>query len=309
MKSAATKNTPRNGSGLLIFALSLVLAVIVSLLGLTDRSAHGEVDCLTCHGDLAKKKVVHAALQMGCPTCHSAIDATDIPHKKTNTIAKGLSSEPPELCYGCHDKNKFEGKVTHPPVMGGMCTSCHNPHSSDTAKLLLSEPPALCFTCHEEKKFKGKFTHSPVAGGMCTTCHSPHKSDNEKLLQALAPDLCFNCHDKAGFSKQNIHPPVAGGMCLTCHGPHASDYPAQLLHKINDVCIECHTQKDLKTGLHVISGFGAGGHPVKGKKDPKRTGKEFACSSCHDPHSSEWMKLFRYKAQSLFELCQHCHEK
>lgn len=337
-----------------IVTLVFLFLTLTVVLLYHERDAFSEVDCLMCHDQLQKEKVVHPAIQMGCPTCHSAIDAKDIPHKKTNKIAKGLSaeqpdlcynchdkskftkktihpalgmgctgchnphsskntkllnSEPPELCYNCHDKKKFEGKTVHPPVMGGMCTSCHNPHSTDTPKLLASEPPQLCFNCHDQNKFKGNFIHSPVAGGMCMNCHFPHKSENEKLLQTNTPELCFNCHDKSEFTRKNVHPPVAGGMCASCHNPHATNFTSQLLKNVNDLCFDCHKNPDLKSGLHVVRGFTTGGHPVKGKVDPKRPGKEFSCASCHTPHSSDSIRLFRYKAQSLFELCVHCHEK
>jgi predicted CXXCH cytochrome family protein len=335
--------------------LKLFLCVCLLTIAFNRLAGGAEVDCLECHDDLKEKKVVHAALESGCESCHSAIDPTDVPHEKTNSVDKGLSSEPPGLCFECHDEDDFKGKVTHSPVEGGMCTSCHNPHSADQEKLLLSEPPGLCFECHDEDDFKGKVTHSPVEGGMCTSCHNPHKSgqeklllseppglcfechdeddfkgkvthspveggmctschfphksDNKKLVQEPLPDLCFMCHDTDAFSKENVHPPVAVGECVACHGPHASKYPALLLQKINKVCAKCHSERDLRTGVHIIRGFGTAGHPVKGKKDPKREGRKFSCSSCHEPHSSYWLKLFRYKANSLYDLCMHCHNK
>jgi predicted CXXCH cytochrome family protein len=171
------------------------LLIIVS-----NRLAGGaEVDCLECHDDLKEKKVIHEALESGCDSCHSAIDATDVPHEMTNSVDKGLSSEPPGLCFECHDEDDFKGKVNHSPVEEGMCTSCHNPHKSGQEKLLQSEPPGLCFECHDEDDFKGKVNHSPVEEGMCTSCHFPHKSDNEKLLQSEPPGLCFECHDEDDF--------------------------------------------------------------------------------------------------------------
>ena len=243
--------------------LQLFLYVCLLIIASNGLAGGAEVDCLECHDDLKEKKVIHAALETGCESCHSAIDATDVPHEKTNSVDQGLSSEPPELCYECHDKEDMEGKVTHSPVEGGECTSCHNPHKSDNEKLLMSEPPALCYECHDEDDFKGKLTHAPVAVG----------------------------------------------KCVACHGPHASDNLALLLHKINKVCVKCHLEKDLTSGSHIISGFGNTVHPVKKKKDPKREGRTLSCSSCHNPHSSEWIKLFRYKANSLYDLCMHCHDK
>ena len=263
-----------------------IAAGIITFLAVVSFVASGadaqDVDCGTCHPDLAKKKVVHAAVSMGCPTCHTSLNAAEVPHKATGNVPKGLSSAVPDLCYGCHDKTKFQNKTVHPPVAGGMCTSCHNPHSSDNAKLLIAEVPGLCTTCH----------------------------------------------DKAMFSKKNVHSPVAGGMCLSCHGPHASDEMALLMKRPAAVCVECHP--DVLKRRHVIREFQ---HPVgsvakqdekqqeKGtakKPDPKSKGplmdparpeKEFYCGSCHDPHSSDFKRLMRYKASTPFDLCINCHKK
>ena len=245
-----------------LYAIRCTLYAISFLRFVWSPSFSEEVNCVMCHEALTKEKVVHAALQMGCPTCHSAVDAKDMPHKITGKIAKGLSSEQPDLCYGCHDKAKFTGKTVHAAIGMG-CTGCHNPHSSKNGKLLKSEPP----------------------------------------------DLCFNCHDKAEFSKNNVHMPVAGGMCLSCHKPHSSEYVSLLAKEPVNVCLECHP--GLKKEPHVTNE----GHPIgilkkKKKKidDPARPGKEFYCGSCHNPHSSDSPKLFRYKTKSSFGICNHCHK-
>lgn len=257
------------------------LAIVFISLLIPCAAFSQDIDCLKCHAKLKSEKVVHAAMDMGCPSCHTGIDASVAPHKKTNAIGKGLSAEQPELCYGCHDKVKFSLKNVHPAVSMG-CTGCHNPHSSGNARLLISAPPALCVTCH----------------------------------------------DKAEFSKKNTHSPVKEGMCLSCHSPHASDEMALLLKKPVEVCLECHP--DVPSRPHAIAGFSSQSHPVgmpkpvkvkKGKKgdqegeqkppetmDPARPGKVFYCGSCHNPHSSDSMKLFRYKAQSAMSLCVHCHK-
>ncbi len=280
------------------------------------------VDCSMCHPDLAKKKTVHAAIGMGCATCHTNLNVSEVPHKVTGKVPKGLSSAQPDICYGCHDISIFSKKNVHAALMMG-CTTCHNPHSTDAQKLLVAELPDLCFNCHDKKKFDGKTIHPPVMGGMCTSCHNPHSSNNAKLLISEAPDLCFNCHDKAIFSKKNVHAPVAGGMCLSCHAPHATAEMALLPKRPMAVCLDCHP--DIPKQLHVVAGTG---HPLgslqkadgkdekakgkrKGKgplKDPAREGKEFYCGSCHNPHSSDSKRLLRYKAATPFELCINCHK-
>ena len=245
---------------------SLLFAVIFVVASLPFAVFAQEIDCLKCHGKLKKEKVVHAALDMGCTSCHTGVDAKTVPHKIKVTGSKGLSAAQPDLCYGCHDKALFSKKTVHAAVGMG-CTSCHNPHSSKNAKLLISE----------------------------------------------APDLCMTCHDKAAFSKKTVHAPVAGGMCLSCHSPHSSDEMALLLKKPVEVCLECHS--DVTTKPHAIGGFSAEGHPLglskkkskKEKHDPARPDKPFYCGSCHNPHSTEEPRLFRFNAQTAMGLCSHCH--
>jgi predicted CXXCH cytochrome family protein len=171
--------------------------------------------CLKCHADLAGKKVVHAAVLMGCASCHSEIDAGVMPHKSKGKIAKGLSAEAPALCANCHDKTLFDGKVVHVPVAGGMCLGCHNPHSSDNQGLLTKEPATLCLDCHPGIK-KGphvvagfsqkshplgnekKEANDPLRPGKkfyCASCHEPHRSDRPKLNRfGKGMDSCQKCH-------------------------------------------------------------------------------------------------------------------
>ncbi len=228
-----------------------------------------EIDCLKCHVSFKKEKVIHGALEM-CTSCHAGIDAKVVPHRKTNNSAKGLSSKQPDLCYGCHDKTVFTRKNVHAAVGMG-CTGCHNPHSSKNAKLLVAE----------------------------------------------APDLCFTCHDKAPFSKKIVHAPVAGGMCLSCHTPHSSDEMALLAKQPYQLCLDCHA--DVPKKRHALSGFGSSRHPLgepkKGKKgeehflkNPSQPDKPFYCGSCHDPHSADVNRLFRFNARTGMNLCANCHK-
>jgi predicted CXXCH cytochrome family protein len=174
--------------------------------------------CLACHAALAGKKEVHAAVRMGCQTCHSEIDTSAVPHKSTGKIAKGLSAEAPALCANCHDKKLFEGKVTHGPVAAGMCVGCHDPHASDYIGLLKKAPAALCLDCHPEVKqgphviagfsrsghplgepFKGKEAEDPLRPGKkfyCASCHEPHRSELPKLSRfGKGMASCGKCHN------------------------------------------------------------------------------------------------------------------
>lgn len=251
------------------FVLSLIAATFLA----APVAAAEEIDCSMCHAALTvRMKVVHPAIQMGCPSCHSGIDASQMPHKKTTTFSKGLSADQPALCYGCHDQAKFTMKVVHAAIGMG-CTGCHNPHASDNGKMLAAPVPDLCFNCHDKAEFTRKNVHPPVESGMCLTCHSPHSSDQEGLLLKPVYEVCFECHDEvskrphaiAGFSK--------------------SGHPVGLPKKV---------RKGKETKKVIVM-------------DPKREGKQFSCASCHNPHSSASPKLFRYDATSAMGLCKNCH--
>jgi predicted CXXCH cytochrome family protein len=232
--------------------LSFVFCLLSVLPALSQESP-----CLICHGQFKRPaKAVHAALGMGCETCHQAVEG-----------------------------------MKHPQQKGSI--------------KLMQDMPGLCHGCHEESKFKGKVIHSPVAGGMCTGCHNPHQSEFNKILLSDQPDLCYNCHDKADFTKKNVHMAVLGG-CGSCHSPHASQSHALLLQpSINGLCLQCHP--NIPQRPHAVARWG-GGHPLRGKNDPVRKGKEFSCISCHDPHSSDSVRLFRYKADSGIGICKYCHK-
>jgi predicted CXXCH cytochrome family protein len=258
---------------LLLYGFLLVLVPFVT-------SAQ-DIDCLKCHAKLKKEKVIHTALDMGCMSCHTGIDAKSVPHKKTNTIAKGLSADQPDLCYACHDKAVFSKKNVHAAVSMG-CTGCHNPHSSKNAKLLISDAPDLCFSCHDKAEFGKKTVHAPVQGGMCISCHAPHSSDEMALLLKKPVEICLECHPDI---PQKPH--AIAGFSSKWH-PVGAPKPAGV------------SQKDQKGKQQQ--------KPEKDLKDPARPDKPFYCGSCHSPHSTNTPKLLKFNARSTMDLCTACHK-
>jgi predicted CXXCH cytochrome family protein len=193
-----------------------VLAVASALPAQAQAPAPAKEDpCLKCHAALAGKKEVHAAVHMGCKSCHTEVDASTTPHKYGGKFAKGLSAEGPALCANCHDKKLFEGKLVHGPVAAGLCLACHDAHTSDNQGLLTKAPATLCLDCHPDVK-KGPhviagFTRSghplgndakqakdPLRPGKtfyCGSCHEPHRSVLPKLARfGKGMDSCQKCH-------------------------------------------------------------------------------------------------------------------
>jgi predicted CXXCH cytochrome family protein len=245
-------------------SLSILFALMVFSLVLCPLASAAEPACMKCHAKLTTGKSVHKALSLGCLTCHSGIDASAVPHKKRTALEKGLSSEQPGLCYGCHDQAIFTKKVVHPAIDMG-CTGCHNPHSSAYSKLLKSEPRILCYSCHEKAQFTKKNVHSPVASGGCMSCHNPHSSDDMALLLKKPIDVCLQCHpdtphgrhvstpqqptnnqEKAKTEETEPQDPSRPGKpfyCGSCHSPHSTDSPLLFrfnAQSISELCKNCH---------------------------------------------------------------------
>lgn len=214
-------------------------------------------------------------------------------------------------CLECHTKFREPAKSVHAILAAG-CQTCHKPvegkkHPEQKGSITLAQPlPGLCFECHKKEKFEGKYGHTNV--GMCLFCHNPHVSKYGNLLKEDVPDICYSCHGKAQFTKKDVHPIVViPNGCLLCHDPHANNNQNLLLQPtIFDLCTSCHSEQ--RNGMHISGnenlGIGENIHPVKGVPDPSNPSKELTCISCHNPHSSDFIKLFVQK-----KLCIRCHKE
>lgn len=210
-------------------------------------------------------------------------------------------------CTDCHP-DKSENAVVHPAVAMG-CDSCHTgTHMGERpAPKLIVDVPDLCFNCHDRSQFEKKTLHAPVAGGMCGTCHDPHGGSNPRMLSATVPDLCYTCHSETDLTQQAKHVKAATGQCLTCHDPHGSDAAFVLTQLMEAYCQSCHTDM---TATHVMARISPNdAHPLAGRPDPLRKGRELSCSSCHNPHAYDEQRISTRGLSSPAVLCLRCHRK
>ncbi len=230
--------------------------------------------CLTCHTqglNVPEKGSRHAALDMGCETCH-VTHKTGVEPTLENRFH--LTKSTPALCIDCHDPKDEALQKAHQgqPFGTANCLQCHDPHQSAAPKLM------------------AKFMHPPFADKSCELCHAPAKDGKVVLTQANVKDLCVTCHsDKAEqIEKAKVQHPGAAGDCTDCHNPHASAYPGLPKTDPVSICLGCHTEiADLeKKALHHQPAFGQG------------------CATCHEPHGGERPKLLRAQGNAL---CLECH--
>ena len=144
----------------------------------------------------------------------------------------------------------------------------------------------------------------------------PSEPEREAAERARCPQLCYTCHNTEGFTGKFVHKPVAEGRCFDCHGNHTS--PVQEPGKgrgerrVPQVPFR---RVQRPPSQHTA----ARRHPDEGQRAcraaipwtrwtiPGGPGRTMSCVSCHNPHSSDWKGLFRYKADKPADLCQHCH--
>jgi predicted CXXCH cytochrome family protein len=231
--------------------------------------------CLSCHQtglNVPQNGSRHAALDMGCETCHAT--------HKTGERGKTefdfhLTKAIPALCTSCHDVNDASLEKAHngQPFGAANCIQCHDPHQSQKPNLLQ------------------KFTHPPFADKSCEICHAPAKDGKVVLTQADPKSLCVTCHSEQAdkIEKAKVQHPGAQGDCVSCHNPHAGPTPGFIQPDPVRACLACHTdQADQFKKAHV-----------------HQPAFEQSCAICHQPHGGDNAHLLR--TSSADALCLECH--
>lgn len=231
--------------------------------------------CLSCHTqgfNVPAEGSRHAALDMGCETCHTT--------HKTGEAAQSefkfhLTKASPALCLDCHDGSDAALQKAHSnqPFATADCVSCHNPHDSNRGKLAQT------------------FAHMPFEGKMCDSCHKEAKDGKVQLTMADSRALCLTCHEDKGKHIETAKVPHAGaaGDCTTCHNPHAGRSPGLLRPDPVAACTSCHSDQ---AEMH------------KSKKVLHEPAFEQGCATCHEPHGGDRPKLLRAENNGL---CLECH--
>jgi predicted CXXCH cytochrome family protein len=230
--------------------------------------------CSSCHQtglNVPEKGSLHAAVAMGCDTCH-------VTHKSgaepTMENRFHLAKPAPALCVDCHDPKEANLQKAHQnqPFGTANCIECHDPHQSPAPKLI------------------AKFQHAPFEARGCDTCHAPAKDGKVVLTQPDVKSICVTCHDDKAklIETAKVPHPGAMGDCTDCHSPHASNEPGLPKTDSVSICLGCHTGIDdlRKKPVHHQPAFAQG------------------CGTCHTPHGGENDHLLRAKGNAL---CLECH--
>ena len=160
MNRRAESKRVRNALIQQIFAFIFFFTFLLIILNTDISFSQQFPDCMKCHKDKVAGNFDHP---VSCVSCHTTAHQTGMKAQ----FPRYLFAQGVDLCWGCHDKTKFLGKVGHPPVARGECLSCHDVHTTDFKALIPSQMPEFCFKCHDNADFIRKSKHPPVAEGRC----------------------------------------------------------------------------------------------------------------------------------------------
>lgn len=226
-----------------------------------------------------------------------------IMHKQLSLYLRSSLSKPHQQPPVGYQRYYF-----HLPQLEAACSTCHRMEATlyDLTPAKPTDSP--CYPCHKNKG-SGKHKHKPVSSGTCFSCHEQQR--DKRKYTTCKPDqtICFTCHSAQAKQWKQLkvhHGPTAVGNCTTCHDPHGSDWPSFVHLHPTDLCLNCHHDK--KSGLHVIAGFFAKGHPVRGTMNPLKKDRPFSCAGCHNPHAGDTQNLLNRERASLENYCQTCHK-
>ncbi len=231
--------------------------------------------CLACHAigvSVPAKGSRHAALDMGCETCHVTHKVGAAQQREFNFH---LTKATPALCLDCHDPQDAKIAESHrnQPIANSDCLTCHDPHQSASPKLLQ------------------KFVHQPFAEQACDACHEAPKDGKVVLTQADARALCIVCHEEKAteIASAKVQHVGAQGDCTQCHDPHAGKTPGFVRPDPVSACTACHSDQ---------------GEMQHSKKFLHQPAFKDGCATCHKPHGGDNAKLLRAEGNAL---CLNCH--
>lgn len=265
------------------------------------------------------KRRAHAGDLSACTDCHD---------KFTNKLLEGGY---PAVCLSCHvvmsqneENPKDPNTDSHFKSAVSQCSSCHEPHYSQSVKLLnQNRAKRPCGGCHQDK-YASEQTHKAFEEGGCSACHDAHFSGFPHNLHQYMPGVCGECHSQgSNINPKTMHPPgsAPADVCTKCHNPHGTSAKL-LLKSVKSTCTSCH-QKILFGGhkdelaecgkchdphLQLGSGLLRKDFPAgcESCHDDVRKGKtvhkpaQKGCSACHAPHSDD-------NRQKALKLCLDCH--
>jgi len=289
-------------------------------------SAHGQIMCLDCHGDVGKEALHPDPANVNqlpgrffrpeqCTGCHDSVLSELGAERHGGQPLK--ADQDYQRCRDCHDPHtqlRISNPGAYDPAQPaqGQCGSCHEPRDRLPA---VSPADEACMACHRrwDPKAPGAAQHSKA---LCLACHGAEspavRAGRVGVLPALdvgpegfrphADVACLTCHPQAA---QYGHSRQKPGDCRQCHVRHdeAVSHDAHL----SVTCGACHLKqvlplKDRATGI--VGWVRQAINPSR-LHDMRLTDDEGSCRRCHQSTNALGAAAMVLPAKSI--LCLPCH--
>ncbi len=266
-------------------------------------SRHGDLDCVSCHQDLAAADLPHEddVELVECGECH---DDQAQAHSKGRHGRLRPGSRAAPGCADCHGKHAI-GEA-HGDVG---CSSCHGRQSREHRQSLHGRAAARgdelapsCAECHGSHSIlTATDTRSPTAVMnvplLCGRCHqegSPVTLNREISQDRILQNYSMSIHGE-GLFRQGL---TVTAVCTSCHTSHRilpHTDPASSIHHENvaETCAVCHGQIE---SVHR--------KVIEGRLWEEEPHKIPACVDCHSPHK---IRRVFYPAGLANKDCLACH--
>ncbi|MHC4609786.1 MAG: cytochrome c3 family protein, partial [Planctomycetota bacterium] len=185
------------------------------------------------------------------------------------------------LCYQCHDE-PAESEHANGPIVVGVCTACHNPHSAENLYGPNFTGDEVCFvhvtdmTVALETLVAGEAPAWPQrpAAPVTDSGTALDLGETDGMAAGSGPPIsgeggCVTteCHATT-VSGKFVHGPTAQQQCLACHTlVDELNHRFEMFAPEPDLCFECHEQPEEAAFIHGPVALGL-------------------CTVCHDPHSA-----------------------
>jgi len=225
-------------------------------------SAHGALECVACHRDVAALPHRGAIARVECTRCHY-VESLPAPPGRERVPA------------GLHQRVREQGRKGAPT-----CRDCHGAHDikppgAVSSSLGRQGAPATCGACHPRiaRDYRESIHGTEALAGNadvpgCADCHPEHPGNGRHGVPAIARGsvvaTCVACHDDPGLQRRYALP--AGRLvsylgsyhgaatelgssrtanCASCHGAHfilPSHDPRSTVNSANlpRTCGACH---------------------------------------------------------------------
>jgi len=255
------------------------------------KGVHGDMSCISCHGDITDAQVPHrheGGEKPDCATCHQAAWET--------IQQQGLTEEKARMGIVVENIAAYQDSFHALPAgenkVKASCDDCHDTHyfnvpprgTSRRTEWHLTIPNVCGSECHDDvleeyvTSVHGKQVvdeHNPKSA-VCTDCHTSHdiSKTTRDPFQLLVTRQCGNCHEEQLVTyRKTYHGQINAlgyaytAKCYDCHGSHelfAVDDPKSMVHPDNrlETCAECHDGKKINKATESLLSFGphADGH-------------------------------------------------